>query len=277
MEAFEQLGNPFLEESGALLDLDQSILVSQDIVSNVRKIKEIGLERYKAFVDNRIISQEKAFTAPIPNTKLKLFKASLCQPRRKAEVKVIKDQQAKMTQVLLAAHSGRNISESVFSHESSVYPPSLTRKGCMHHGVKSEILDCIVPVDLSNCRPVTTAAVLDGAVLVQMLRPRNVLTIGDYFKDVFVPYILSWFETNDRVDIVWDVYSKTSLKAGTREQRGSGTRRRVTLSTKVPGNWASFLRVDLNKQELFIEFAKNLELTTFPQVRREIFISKSQK
>eukprot|EP00745_Piridium_sociabile_P029611 TRINITY_DN48831_c1_g1_i5.p1 TRINITY_DN48831_c1_g1~~TRINITY_DN48831_c1_g1_i5.p1 ORF type:complete len:333 (-),score=65.80 TRINITY_DN48831_c1_g1_i5:455-1453(-) len=135
----------------------------------------------------------------------------------------------------------------------------------MHHGNKSEILDCIVPTDLDNRRPVTTAGVLDGAVLIQMLRPRSAVTIGDYFTEEFVPYILSWFEGNDRIDIVWDVYSKTSLKSGTREQRGSGARRRVTLSTRIPGNWAAFLRVDLNKQELFVEMTKNLKLITLPQ------------
>ena len=139
---------------------------------------------------------------------------------------VVKDQQAKVTQILLVAHSGRNINKSVFSHESSAHHPSLTRKGHMHHGTKSEILDCIVPADLNNCRPVMTAAALDGSVLIQMLHPGSTVTIGDYFTDVFVPYILSWF------GIVWDVYSKTSLKSGTQEQRGSGAWRRVTLSTK---------------------------------------------
>ncbi len=102
----------------------------------------------------------------------------------------------------------------------------------MHHGDKSEILDCIVPTDLDNSRPVVTAGVLDGAVLIQMFCPRRAVTIRDHFTDEFVPYILSWFEGNDRVDIVWDVYSKTNLKSGTWEQRGSGARRQVNLSTK---------------------------------------------
>ena len=75
---------------------------------------------------------------------------------------------------------------------------------------------------------------------------------------------MSWFESNDRVDIVWDIYSRTTLKAGTREQRGSGVRRRVTFTSKIPGNWAAFLRVDLNKEELFVEIAKNLELLQLP-------------
>ena len=92
----------------------------------------------------------------------------------------------------------------------------------------------------------TTAAVLGGAVLVQMLRPGSAVTIKHNLTDIFAPHILSWFEKNDGVHIVWDVYSKTSLKSGTWEQRGTGARRRFTPSTKVPGNWAAFLRVDLS-------------------------------
>ena len=266
VDAFEDLGNPFMEDSGELLDLDESLVMPPEVVDNVRKVKDIGMQRYRAYVDKRVRSQEEAFNVPIRLTRLKLFKASFSQPRQKSEVAVVKDQQAKVTQLLLAVHSGRAINESVFSHESSPHPPSLTRKGQMHHGTKSEILDCIVPKNLDNHRPVTTAAVLDGAVLVHMLRPGSAVTIGHYFTDVFAPYILYWFETNDRVDIVWDVYSKTSLKLGTREQRGTGARRRVTLSTKVPGNWAAFLRVDQNKEELFVELAKSLKIMTLPQV-----------
>lgn len=266
VDAFEELGNPFMEDSGELLDLGESIIMPQEIVDNMRNVKVIGFQRYKAFVEKRVSSQNEAFTAPLPHTKLKLFKASLSQPHRKSEVAAVKDQQTKVTQILLAANCGRNINDSVFSHENSAYPPSLTRKGHMHHGTKSEILDCIVPSDVPNHRPVTTAAVLDGAVLIPMLRPGSAVTIRDYFTEILQPYVLSWFETNDRVDIVWDIYTKTSLKSGTREQRGSGARRRVTLSTKVPGNWAAFLRVDLNKQEFFVEMAKCLKLMTLPPV-----------
>ena len=105
----------------------------------------------------------------------------------------------------------------------------------------------------------TTNAVLYSAVLIQLLCPGSSVTIRDYATDVFVPYILSWFERNNQVDIVWDVYSKTNLKSGTREQRGNGARRWIPFSTKIPSNWAAFLRVDLNKQEFFVELAKNFK------------------
>ena len=82
----------FMEDSGELLDLDQSLIMPPDVVDNVRKVKDIGLQRYKAFVDKRSMSQEDAFPEPLPHIKLKLFKASLSQPCRKSEVAVIKDQ-----------------------------------------------------------------------------------------------------------------------------------------------------------------------------------------
>ena len=165
----------------------------------------------------------------------------------------------------MAANSGRIINNYLFSHESPTLSPSLTLKGSLHHGNKSEILDRIVPADLDNQRPVTTDAVLDCAVLVQMLHPGSYVAIRDYVTDVFVPYIRSWFERKNRVDIVWDVYSKANLKSGTLEKRGCGARRRVTFSTKISSHWAAFLRVDLNKEEFFVELAKTLKNLMLPQ------------
>jgi hypothetical protein len=53
------------------------------------------------------------------------------------------------------------------------------------------------------------------------------------------------------LDLVWDRYSVDSLKGTVRAKRGKGIRRRVVGSASIPGNWASFLRVDDNKTELF--------------------------
>ena len=116
-----------------------------------------------------------------------------------------------MTMVLLAANSGRVINDSFFSHESSKSPPSLTRKGEIYHGIKSEILQCIVPPHLENHRPVTTAAVLDEAVLVHLIRPRSAITIENYIIEEFVSYILTWFEKTERIDIVWTFTIKPVL------------------------------------------------------------------
>ena len=41
--AFEQLGNPFLEDSGEMLDLHQSLVMPPDVVNDIRTVKDIGL------------------------------------------------------------------------------------------------------------------------------------------------------------------------------------------------------------------------------------------
>ena len=53
-------------------------------------------------------------------------------------------------------------------------------------------------------------------------------------------------------------YKPNSLKTDTREKRGSGARRRVEPTVKIPSNWKSFLRVDDNKTELFGLLAQEL-------------------
>jgi len=63
--------------------------------------------------------------------------------------------------------------------------------------------------------------------------------------------VVKELDTVSRIDIVWDVYKSDSLKNATREKRGCGTRRRVSSSTRIPGNWPGFLRNNENKQELF--------------------------
>ena len=74
-----------------------------------------------------------------------------------------------------------------------------------------------------------------------------------------------------RVDIVWDVYQKDSLKKATREKTGSSLRRWVEYSSKIPGNWKSLLCVDENKTELFKFLAKKIKRTKIEG--KELFIT----
>ena len=60
------------------------------------------------------------------------------------------------------------------------------------------------------------------------------------------------------MDIVFDVYRPSNLKAETRTKRGKGARRRVTENGKLPNNWRSFIRDDINKTELFEYLAEKV-------------------
>ena len=56
----------------------------------------------------------------------------------------------------------------------------------------------------------------------------------------------------DRIDVVWDSYKTQTIKEATRLKRGTGVRRKVAASTKIPKEWIDFLRNSENKKELFL-------------------------
>ena len=267
IEEFEVVGNPFKEENGKLVELYAGAIMPDEVTENVNKIKETGKSMYRKLQEERILSQKRSFNAPIERCKVKLFKSALKEPsKEKSLISGLKKQQAKSTDILIAAQSGRDV-ESVFKHESSEHPPALTRKGKMYHGVKSEILECIAPNTHDQPAPQTTCVVNDGPVLVHMLRPKNVLTVLQYCVEIVFPYLLKSLERNQRADVVWDQYLRDILKAALRLERGSGIGRQVTPSMKIPSNWTSFLRNDHNKRQLFIVIAELMEDLVVPEVR----------
>ena len=83
-----------------------------------------------------------------------------------------------------------------------------------------------------------------------MLKPGASLTTSDYIHGVIKPYVKLLLFQNNRVDLLVNVYFVKSLKAPLRLTRGQGERKRVKLTTKVPKNFQSFLRVDEHKTEL---------------------------
>ena len=60
------------------------------------------------------------------------------------------------------------------------------------------------------------------------------------------------------MDVVWDRDLPGSLKDSAGSKRGKGIRRRVRPDTRIPGNWTALLRVDENKEELFLCLAEQL-------------------
>ena len=108
-----------------------------------------------------------------------------------------------------------------------------------------------VSLQVREDAPSSDVIILDGAAVINMLKPVGAKTFQEYSTHVFLPYIRSQLRNATRVDIVWDVYLEDSLKSDTREKRGKGVRRRVAPASTIPGNWQEFLRLADNKTELF--------------------------
>ena len=77
-------------------------------------------------------------------------------------------------------------------------------------------LENIVPVKEDLSAPRVQVNILDGACIINMLRPGTAKT---FQADVLVPYVTSQLQHVDRLDIVWDLYMADSLKAGRHSQQ----------------------------------------------------------
>ncbi|KAG7166433.1 hypothetical protein Hamer_G005533 [Homarus americanus] len=140
------------------------------------------------------------------------------------------------------------------SIETSQDDTVVSQFGKLIHGTKSDHVGCLeglVPPDVNTDTPVTNVMILDGAAIVHLLQPGSAKIFSDYAMHVFLPYIESQLQKAFRVEVVWDEYLPHSIKAGTRQRRGKGVRRRVEAIGFIPRNWQEFLRLDENRSEPF--------------------------
>ena len=148
--------------------------------------------------------------------------------------------------------------DEFFQHENQPCPPSLSVRGKLHLGSKSDLKACLECLsEPQTVVPTVTNVIHDGAFVVQMLSPGNAKTFKDYADQVFIPYTSGQFRNVSRLDLVWDRYKTDSLRATAREKQEKGARRRVVYSAPIPGNWHSILRLDLNKQDYSVFFQSN--------------------
>ena len=69
----EEMGNPFLEDSQDLLVIDTRDVMDVAVADTVRKVKSLGEEQYKKFVEERLKLCTKPVTETLPKNKLPLF------------------------------------------------------------------------------------------------------------------------------------------------------------------------------------------------------------
>ena len=113
--------------------------------------------------------------------------------------------------------------DTFLSHENQNSPPSLSTYGDIRTKTKSDILQCLEKMSPSqNNRPDADMLLLDGSVIVNMLRPRAVKIFHEYSQQVFLPFLQSQLDIVSRVDIVWYVYIPDSLKSTVRKTTWNG-------------------------------------------------------
>ena len=144
--------------------------------------------------------------------------------------------------------------------ENSKNPPSLSDKGKLRAGTKSQILGCLPGMPAHGRNPTVKQAsvvILDMAAVVHIIKPQRANVFGEYTAMHLLPFMENQMNMcTTRIDAVWDRYPQDSLKNQTRVKRlGETAARRTRVLKNVPlpkgRDWQAFLKVSENKDELF--------------------------
>jgi hypothetical protein len=96
-----------------MIDMNSSTIMPDEVIQAMRNIVTIGAEKYGQLLDKRIFSQKTTFTAPIKQTKVKLFSTKLQTARTKINNKQ-RDNNSIASRILLASNAGRDIPHPSF-------------------------------------------------------------------------------------------------------------------------------------------------------------------
>ena len=153
-----------------------------------------------------------------------------------------------MTMHVMEGNRGR-----LFEVENADCSPSLSKHGVLRSGQKSELLSC-VEVDCPSDFDDADAKLIDRTHMVHFLMLDAIIKpFRDYADKKVIPYIERQLANTKIVDVIWDRNLTYSLKATTRQRRGTGIRQRMRHDGNwtFPRNWNSYLQNVSNKVELF--------------------------
>ncbi|KAI0239208.1 Prolyl endopeptidase FAP [Lamellibrachia satsuma] len=107
--------------------------------------------------------------------------------------------------------------------------------GSLRLGTKSALLTCLE--DLSDA---TTSIVLDGAVIVQMLKPAAVKIFDEYDQEFFIPYLSTKLHTASRVDL-GQLHCRFKAVQDQSLENECADMTCGHIAAATPGNWQTFL------------------------------------
>ena len=216
MTVLEEMGNQFLEHSQDLLVIDTKDIMDTQVAEAASKIDILGEEQYTKFamdVTERL--EQSLFSRPPVRIKSK----------QKAQLAALKNDCSLFRELTFPVkHEMETSTVSLLMKSRQPHQLCHLEEKCVLELKQIYILRCLESyLHENDSVPVMDATILDGAAVVQMLNPGTSRTLQEYGERVFAPYICAQLEKSSRIDLVWDVYLPTSLKASTRQKRGKAS------------------------------------------------------
>lgn len=278
--------NPFKETGLDLVTLDTGEVSDPEVVRSLREAPDMGKAMFKKFVEERIDQCVKPLSDVIKRPNVYTFSNKPPVDLKKGADKTgsVKANSALITKLFMSLQARPDADlDDFFKYENRREPPSLSDKGNLRSGTKSDILRCLPNMPITGRTPAAkeaTVVVLDMAAVIHFVKPQRAKVFGEYAQMQLMPYLSSQMTSNTtRVDAVWDTYRETSLKSQTRSKRGQGQRTRVSPKVPLPkgAEWQKFLKDGRNKEDLFQFLSGELQkCASTPDTQFHLFTTKGE-
>ena len=181
-------------------------------------MKKDRIQKFESFVTSRILENED-FTKPITKVAIDLFGKTRKKTNKSREM--IKYDTSLLQKLFISSYvRGKDALRMFFKHETSAYPFALSSNGNLRTTAKLALLPVLESYGFSQSSALTCDVyVIEGPVLSQMLKPRgSVTTFEEYISKTITPFVINKAAIYKRVDIVFDVYLRNSIKASIRSK-----------------------------------------------------------
>ena len=143
----EDMGNPFLEDSGNMLTLDTKVVMNKDAIRTVNAVEEIGQCHFSECVEDRLkIASNKSLSDIVSKNKLALFSTTpqtKQRSRSKEHVASLKTNCTLFSRFYIACQARQSNLDSFFEHENQACPPPISDMGQLRQGSKSDLMECL--------------------------------------------------------------------------------------------------------------------------------------
>ena len=218
------LVNPFNKTSSDLITLDTGEVMDPAIVDCLKNAPTIGKNMFTQFVTDVIEEASKPLSDVIKKTNLYTFSNRPPADLKKGADKVgpPKANAAVVTKLFLSLQERPEAYiDAFFKHKNQRKPPSLSDRGKLRRGTRSDIIACLpgmpAPGRFKTVKE-ATVVILDMAAVIHIIKPQHARIFGDYTQMQLLPYMQSHMTKTHQE---WT-------------QSGTHTKRRVSSHRLVP-------------------------------------------
>ena len=206
IQVISEFGNHFLKTSTDFLVLDTCNIADCYVNCTVNSIEDLGKKQFNEFVQNRLNSKFTVCMTQSRRTNFPfLVKQVLKKNIQKVEITTLKKNSQLFSQLYVACQIRNGNLDDFFRHENQSFPPSLSKRGDIRTGNKSDLIQCLEAISrVSMEKPFASRIELDGPAIVNILEPRDCSTFKDYSLKVLCPFLSTQLEACERIDIIWD-------------------------------------------------------------------------